>query len=82
MRRFGGYQTIKIKTSNDLIYEVELLDSSKPTYKADMALVHPELERYDAQVGNPKKYWSNNYGEKVQWPEILTLSPLVVLRKI
>lgn len=72
---------LQLKRPNDLIYEVELLDKSQPTYKADMALVHPELEQYNAQVGNPTKYWSNNHGEEIKWPEILTLSPLKILKQ-
>lgn len=73
---------LQSKRPGDHIYEVIILDKNKPIYRADMALVHPELERYNAQVGNPKKYWNQNNGQEIIWPEILTLSPLKILRKL
>lgn len=73
---------LQSKRTNDIIYEVELLDVEKPIYRADMALIHPNLEQWDAHIGNPKKYWSNNYNEKVNWPEILTLSRFKVISLI
>jgi hypothetical protein len=70
------------KRTTDRVYTVKLASPSLPTYRAEMALVHPELEIYDAHVANPRSYWTAQPNDPFQWPEILTLSPLQVIEEI
>jgi hypothetical protein len=71
---------LQVKQPGGVLYEVMLIDKDKSSYRTEMALIHPELEIYNAQVGNPKKYWGIKPGDVLQWPEILTLSRLKIIK--
>lgn len=72
----------KLKRPNNKLYEVTLLEEAVPIHVADMMLVHPELEIWDAQWGNPKLYWESANIDSTEIREILTISPVEIISKI
>lgn len=65
----------------DILYEVEIIDNSKLQFRGDLNALHwpPApffLKDIDKMAYN---YWQ---GENIQYPEILTESPIKIIRKI
>lgn len=71
-----------LQRPKDSLYEVSIRDGSTPTHVADMMLVHPELEQWNAEWGNPRLYWESANIEETAFREVLTTSPAEVIRKI
>lgn len=69
---------LRSKRGDRYLYQVSLVDPDLPMHIADMALVHPELEMYDAQWGNPRQYWKVRPVGDLSWPEMITMSPFVI----
>jgi len=72
----------KLQRQDDKLYEVIVLNEIVRIHIADMMLVHPELERWNAQWGNPKLYWTSANITTTELREILTISPIRIIRKI
>lgn len=72
----------RLQRPNDRLYEVRLLIETAPMHAADMMLVHPELERWNAQWGNPRLYWTSANTDTTELREILTTSPVEIIRII
>lgn len=72
----------KLQRPNDKLYEVRVLDEFAPRHKADMMLVHPELEIWNAQWGNPRLYWTSANTSTTELREILTASPVQIAKRV
>ena len=67
----------------DLLYEVEFVDPSAPTFTADLALID-----YDSEFGMPEgyqyydaqatRYWKA--ADAIARPEVVTMSPIRITR--
>lgn len=70
---------LRSKRGDRYLYRVALVDPDRPMHIADMALVHPELEMYGAQWGNPRRYWEIRPIFELNWPELITMSPFAIV---
>lgn len=73
---------LRQKRHDRYLYRVSLVEPDQATHLADMALVHPELEIYDAQWANPRRYWRVRPRADLQWPELVTLSPFRIVEQL
>lgn len=65
----------------DILYEVEIIDHGKPQFRGDLNVFHwPPTPFFLKEIDNMAyKYWQ---GENIQYPEILTESPIKIISKI
>lgn len=65
---------------SDIIYEVELLEPEKPSFRTDWTLVNVTPQDTVAQVEErARQYWS---GSSVNNPELLSLSKIRIINRV
>lgn len=72
----------KLQRPSDKLYEVRIMNQANPMHVADFMLVHPELERWGAQWGNPKLYWTSANIGTTELREILTTSDIEIVKEL